>query len=232
VVGIKEPKTQPRGRYLIDNAIDVIARPAAFFRAMPRSGGLADPFLFLLMIGVLTGLVNMALSPFIAHQTFGMALASVAFIPLMLAIFGFVVAGFLFLIWKVMGSSESYATSYRCMAYASAILPIAVVLGAIPYLGTAIFVFWWMWLLVTASIQVHGLRQSVAVAVFGAFGVGLLLLALTAEYTARQNAVNAALDQQIARWSARVERELSRPDEEREWIYREMHRVRMELGRH
>jgi hypothetical protein len=230
LLGTNEPKTQPRGRYLIDNAVDVVTRPATFFRAMSRSGGFASPFLFLLMIGALTGLVNVAISPFIAHQTFVLALASVALIPLMLAIFGFVVAAFLFLVWKVMGSNESYETSYRCMAYAAAILPIAAVLGGIPYLGTAIVVFWWMLLLVVASIHVHGMRQPVAVAVFGVLGVALLLLGLTAEFTARQNAVNPALDREIARWSAQVERELSRPDEERELLYRELHRVRMEWG--
>jgi hypothetical protein len=208
----------------------VVTRPATFFRAMSRSGGFASPFLFLLMIGALTGLVNVAISPFIAHQTFVLALASVALIPLMLAIFGFVVAAFLFLVWKVMGSNESYETSYRCMAYAAAILPIAAVLGGIPYLGTAIVVFWWMLLLVVASIHVHGMRQPVAVAVFGVLGVALLLLGLTAEFTARQNAVNPALDREIARWSAQVERELSSPDEERELLYRELHRVRMEWG--
>jgi hypothetical protein len=228
LVGIGEPKTEPRGRYLIDNAVDVVTRPAAFFRAMPRSGGFLDPLLFLLMIGVLTGLVNVVLSPFMAHQTFGLALASVALMPIMLAIFGFVVAGLLFIAWKLMGSGESYETSYRCMAYAAAILPIAAVLGAIPYLGTFIMVSWWMLLLVVASIHVHGVRQPVAVAVFGVVGVGLLLAGLTVEFTARQNAVNPALDRQIARWSAQVEQELRRPDAERELLYREMHRVRME----
>jgi hypothetical protein len=228
LVGIGEPKTQPRGRYLIDNAVDVVTRPAVFFRAMPRSGGLLDPLLFLLMIGVLTGLVNVALSPFIAHQTFRLALASIAFIPIMLAIFGFAVAGLLFIAWKLMGSRESYETSYRCMAYAAAIMPIGAVLGGVPYLGTLIVVSWWILLLVVASIYVHRVRQPVAVAVFGVVGVGLLLMGLTMEFTARQHAVNPALDRQIARWNAQVEQELRRPDAERELLYRELHRVRME----
>jgi hypothetical protein len=81
---------------------------------------------------------------------------------------------------------------------------------------------------VIASIHVHRVRQPVALAVFGALGVGILLIGLTAEFTARQNAVNPALDRQIARWSAQVEHELRRPDAERELLYREMHRVRME----
>jgi hypothetical protein len=189
---MNEPKTQPRGRYLIDSAVDVIARPAVFFQRMSRSGGLLDPLMFLLMIGVLTGLVNLALSPLLLDEPFVVALGSIVMIPVMLAVLGFVVAGALFLIWRLMGSRESFETSYRCVAYAAAILPITVVLGGIPYLGTFIVVMWWMLLLVVASVRVHGLRQPLAVAVFGAIGMLLVLMGLTVEYTALESADVAA----------------------------------------
>jgi hypothetical protein len=222
VYGMNEPKTQPRGRYLIDTAVDVVARPAEFYRRMPRTGGFLDPLMFLLMIGVLTGLVNLALSPLLLDQPFVVALGSVAMIPIVLAVFGFVVAGFLFLIWRLMGSRESFETSYRCMAYACAILPITVVLGGLPYLGTFIVVMWWMLLLVLASVNVHGLRQPVAAAVFGAIGVALVLIGLTAEFAARQAAVD------IAAWNARMEHELARPDDVREAMYRAIHLTEMD----
>jgi hypothetical protein len=202
VDGLNEPKTRPHGRYLIDTAVDVVARPAEFFRRMPKAGGFLDPLLFLLMIGVLTGLVNLALSPLLLDQPFVVALGSVAVIPVMLAVLGFLVAGVLHMIWRLMGSQESFETSYRCMAYAAAILPITVVLGGIPYLGTFIVVMWWMLLLVLASVRVHGLRQPVAAAVFGVIGMALVLVGLTAEFTAREAG-------DIAAWNAHVEQALA-----------------------
>jgi hypothetical protein len=220
---MNEPKTQPRSRYLIDTAVDVIARPAEFYRCMPRAGGFLDPLMYLLMIGVLTGLVNLALSPLLLDQPFVVALGSVAMIPILLAVFGFIVAGVLFVIWRLMGSRESFETSYRCMAYACAILPITVVLSGLPYLGTFIVVMWWMLLMVLASVRVHGVRQPVAAAVFGAVGMALVLVGLTAEFVARQTAGD------IAAWNARMEHELARPDDVREAMHRAVHLMHLEM---
>jgi hypothetical protein len=86
----------------------------------------------------------------------------------------------------ILGSRESYETAYRCLAYAMAIYPITAILGMIPYLGVIIGVAWGTYLMVMASIEVHGIESRKAYIVFGIIGGLLMLLQLTGEYSARQ----------------------------------------------
>jgi hypothetical protein len=123
---------------IVDTVKRVITDPAGFFREMPRQGGFKNPLIFLVVMSVVTALVGVLLSlvglagP---GATFGAALASIIIVPIFAAIFGFVGAAILFILWKVLGSEESYETAYRCGAYMAAISPITSVLGAIPYLA-------------------------------------------------------------------------------------------------
>jgi hypothetical protein len=106
------------------------------------------------------------------------ALASIIYMPIGALIFGFVGAAILFGIWKLMGSNESYETAYRCGAYASVTIPILTILGIIPYAGVLIGLAWMLFLLVTASVEVHKIAAKTAWMVFGIITAILALIVL------------------------------------------------------
>ena len=168
-------------------ALKVLTSPAAFFREMPKSGGFIEPLVFMVVMGVIGGLIQAVLGLLNMLPVAGMAagLASIVLLPVMIAIFGFIGAGILFVIWKLMGSQESYETAYRCAAYISALTPITTLLGIIPYLGAALGVVIYTFFLVIASTEVHGLPAKKAWLVFGIIGAILIVMSLGAQRAAR-----------------------------------------------
>jgi hypothetical protein len=114
------------------------------------------------------------------------ALASVLIAPFIVAIFGFVAAAFLFAIWKVMGSGESYETAYRAMAYTAAIMPVATLLNVIPYLGAVFGLVWATYLIVVASREVHGIPVKTALVGFGVICAVFVLISVAAETASRK----------------------------------------------
>jgi len=168
-------------------AIEVITNPAGFFRNMPTTGGFVEPLIFLAAMGVISGLIQAVFSivGLGMHVSFFMALASIVIVPVLVAIFGFIGAGIFFVVWKLMGSGQSYETAYRCVAYAAAITPITTLLGVIPYLGAVIGLVWMMYLMVTATTEVHKLEPQKAWIVFGIIFGLFILLNLNSQRVAR-----------------------------------------------
>jgi hypothetical protein len=175
---------------IIEAAKAVITSPAEFFRAMPRGGGFGDPLVFMVVMGVIAGLVQAVLG--LVHLgvrvSIGMAIASVVVTPIGALIGGFIGAAILFVIWKLMGSQQSYETAYRCGAYMSAVMPITVVLGIIPWVGTLVGLAWACWLLIIASVEVHSIKAKTAQLVFGIIAALLALMSISAQITARRMA--------------------------------------------
>jgi len=162
-------------------AIKVITNPVGFYQNMPRSGGLVDPLIFMVVLAVLSGVLSAVLSLF----GFGMAgimaggLIAVILVPVFVLIFGFVGAAIAFVIWKIMGSQENFETALRCIAYTAAVAPINAVLSIIPYIGSLASALWPMALLALATIHVHGRSQQASWAVFGTIGVILALISVS-----------------------------------------------------
>lgn len=167
---------------------NVIKDPAGFYRDMPKSGGLVEPLVFMAAMGVAGGIIQAILGilGFGLAVSFSMALASVIIVPIFVAVFGFVGAAIVFLIWKAMGSGEPYETSFRCLAYASAITPITTLLYPIPYVGPIIGLVWTTYLLVNASTEVHQIKPGVAWTVFGVICVILALMSISSQFAARR----------------------------------------------
>ena len=180
---------------IIDTVKAVITNPAEFYRGMPKTGGFQDPLIFMVVMGVATGLIQAILG--IVHVgmrvSVGMALASIVISPIIIGIAGFIGGAILFVIWKLMGSQESYETAYRCGAYAAAIWPITTLLGIIPYIGPLIGLAWGLWLLVIASVEVHKIAAKTAWLVFGIIAALLAILSLGAQAAGRR-AVRTAGD--------------------------------------
>lgn len=175
-------------------AMKVLTTPPEFFREMPKTGGFVEPLVFMIAMGVVAGLLQSILSVLRLQVGAGMAmgLASVIVMPIMIGIFGFVGAAVLFLIWKLMGSRESYETAYRCGAYAGALTPISVLLSLIPFVGAAVSVLLMTFFLVTASVAVHGIPSRKAWLVFGIIGGLLVFMGVSAELASRRIARQAA----------------------------------------
>ncbi|NNN05559.1 MAG: hypothetical protein HKL90_06630 [Elusimicrobia bacterium] len=154
---------------------------------MPKSGGFGEPMVFAAVMGAAAGVVHAAL--YFAGLRPGAgaiaALAAVFVMPVASVVFGFVVSAVLFVIWKLMGSRESFETAYRCGAYSTAISPINIALGVVPFAGAAVGAIWGAVILIAASVETHKIRVATARLVFGILCGASILLALSARIAGR-----------------------------------------------
>ncbi len=168
----KKAATDPRAMFgsIVEIFQAVIRAPASFYRRMPTSGGYADPLIFAVVMSVAASIVRIVLNlPGFSFAKFFMLLVTTVIItPILTGLFTFVAAAILFIIWRLMGSRQSYEVSFRCTAYALAISPVTAVLNFIPYLGVVVGLAWMAYILVCASVEVHGTQQKLAWIVFGA----------------------------------------------------------------
>jgi hypothetical protein len=169
-------------------AVSVLTSPSAFFREMPKTGGFLEPLIFMVIMGIISGLIQTVFSLIGLHIAAGMAMgvASIILFPVVIAIGGFIGAAILFVIWKLLGSQESYETAYRCGAYISVLMPIITVLGLIPYLGSAVGIALYVYFLVIASVEVHKIPSQKAWLVFGIIGAILIIMNISAQMSARK----------------------------------------------
>lgn len=186
------PEQQPSSPVanILNQALAVIRTPVAFYRAMPKSGGFGDPLVFVAAMGFIAGVLQalFGLLHIGVRLTVPLALGAVVYTPVLFVIGSFIGAAILFVIWKLTGSNESYETAYRCGAYASAIAPITAVLGLIPVAGALVEVGWMLFLLVTASVEVHKIAAKTAWIVFGAIAAILAVASISAQLAARRAA--------------------------------------------
>ena len=169
-------------------AVSVLTSPSAFFREMPKIGGFFEPLIFMVIMGIISGLIQTVFSLVGLHIAGGMAMgvASIILFPIVIAIGGFIGAAILLVIWKLLGSKESYETAYRCGAYISVLMPIITVLGLIPYLGSAVGIALYVYFLVIASVEVHKIPSQKAWLVFGIIGAILIVMNISAQITAKK----------------------------------------------
>ncbi|MBF0345743.1 MAG: YIP1 family protein [Nitrospirae bacterium] len=170
-------------RYNIDlfaipsNAVRVLTRPSDFFRHMPRAGGFIEPLVFMVSMGVLSGLLRAVINilEFRLLAGIGKAVATFLFVPITIGLFGFLLASALFILWMILGSQQSYQTSYRCVAYMSALTPVITVLSIVPFLGGIAGFALMIVFIVVVSVEVHDIPAQRAMLFFGILGLILVL---------------------------------------------------------
>ncbi|RMX04897.1 hypothetical protein D8I35_13635 [Corticibacter populi] len=166
-------------------ALYVITRPADYFRTMPRTGALAEPLVFASAMAVVSALLA-ALIMLAGGGARASLLDILVTVPLMTIGAAFIVGGILFLVWKLLGSQQRYETAFRCVTATLAINPLTVIINLIPYLGILVGIAWTSYLLVVASVEVHGIARRKAAITFTVLGVLLAGSALVGEYSSRQ----------------------------------------------
>jgi hypothetical protein len=173
---------------IIENAGRLIRDPVGFYRDVDKSGGFFEPLIYVVVMAAGTGLIIAVLSLLGAGMTGAIAigLGVVVVFPVVAVIGSFIAAAILFLVWKLLGSNESYETGYRCVAYATVVYPVSAVLGLIPYLGAMLGVVWGMYLMIVATSEVHRLKRKTAFIVFGVLGVLLIVSNISAERVGRR----------------------------------------------
>ncbi|MBF0607298.1 MAG: YIP1 family protein [Magnetococcales bacterium] len=182
-------------------AIRVLTTPADFFSTMPKKGGYMGPLVFMIAMGVSGGLLKAAISilGFNILEGIGKAVAAILFVPVTVTLFGFLAAMALFIIWKILGSRQSYETSYRCVAYMSALMPVMVVINGFPFPGGLVSVTLLVIFIVIAGEKVHSIPPTRTRIVFAILGLVLAIMYVKNEQTIRQIEKEKTYQQQYKR---------------------------------
>ncbi|MFN2329255.1 MAG: YIP1 family protein [Chromatocurvus sp.] len=166
----------------------VIMDPRGYFQQMPRSGGYVEPMVFIAIMAAVLGVISAVWALFGATTgvVAGGFFAALIFTPIAAVIGAFIGAAILFVIWKLMGSDENYETAFRCQSSVAAIYPIVGIVSIVPYVGNILAIAWGAFLMIEASVQVHGRSRKLATTVFGILAV-LMILSNTAGERASRN---------------------------------------------
>ena len=196
-------------RVIWDTATAVILRPVMFFQTMPKAGGFRAPFVFLLVIGLFDILLLSLFQVVMVGPARGWEFAThaLALAPLALTLSGFVLTTVFYMFWRLMGSSQSYETSYRTFVYSYAISPVTTVMGFSPYLALVGYL-WWFTLLIIGSVYVHGINRMKATVVFAILAMALMVFLARLERYAMHHGLAQALSEQgypVAKPASRTE---------------------------
>tara|TARA_R100000005_G_scaffold94586_1_gene73089 strand:- start:2736 stop:3419 length:684 start_codon:yes stop_codon:yes gene_type:complete len=172
---------------IIEQVRAIITQPVSYFQSMPKAGGFGDPVVFVAVMGAVAGVIAALFALFgsaggLLVGVFG----ALIFGPLMAVLGAFIGAAVLYVIWKLMGSTEDYEAAFRCQAALAALYPVSALLGIIPYIGGIVTIAWAAWLLVEASVAVHGRQRKTAQIVFGVLAVLFIFTSLGSERASRE----------------------------------------------
>ncbi|MGI9317694.1 MAG: YIP1 family protein [bacterium] len=173
---------------VISDAKKVLLQPAEFYRGMAKSGGYVEPLIYVIVMGFVAGILATLTSIFGGGVRFGAGagLFAVVLLPIIAIVSSFVSGTIMFVIWKLMGSGESYETAWRCVAYSMAMFPVMMILQWIPYLGSVVGVVIVIWLMINASTEVHAIERKKAQVVLGVLGIFMVLGNISSERAARK----------------------------------------------
>lgn len=170
---------------ILRTAVWVVTSPVHFFKVMPRAGGYVEPLIFMVVMGFI-GASLQAVFGIVGLQPVELeidAASLILMLTLVIVVSGFVAAAIYFVIWRLMGSQESFETAFRCNAYISALIPLTTILNLIPILAPGISIILSTIFLVIASVHVHRLPPIRVWIVFGALGLIFMMISITGDIT-------------------------------------------------
>ncbi len=171
----------------------LLSNPKKLYSFMPVTGGYTDPLIFVGVMSVL-GTVFVVAIQFFGLTSLGLGGFRLGLSPFWHTLFypllgvggSFVLAGFMYGVWRVLGADKKFEVAYRCVAYTCVILPILAIGIFIPYVGLAICVVWWIWLIAHATEIVYGQSKTRIVLLLGCLGVFLLYYSIQGEEIQRK----------------------------------------------
>ena len=180
-----------------ETASRVLRDPQGFFATLPREGGYEAPAIFagtmLLAYGVI-----LALFALIGLGPAGFFYALII-VPIFAAIGLLVAAAIVFFASQALGGEATFESSFRIVAYASAIAPIGALVSFIPY-APLLANAYGIYLTIVAVIAVNRVPEGRAWRVLGGIGAVLLLLAFFATMASRR------MEPALERWGTEMER--------------------------
>ena len=163
--------------------IEVLSDPRAFFSAMPREGGYEAPGTFAVVM-LLVDAVIFGLSSLL-HLHFLGIIAALIFVPLLGAIGMAIGAAIVLFLSRALRGEATFESSFRIVAYSSALLPVAALAALIPYLPILVQAYG-IYIFIVAVIAVHKIEEQRAWTVLGGIGAVLVLMALLSTFAARR----------------------------------------------
>lgn len=164
--------------FLGRGAIDLFRSPKTLLRSMSKDGGYGKPIVYALIWQYVASVVALVISfvrPVPSPWGVTGKILMFALTPPLMLLVGFVIAAFFFVVWHLMGSSQNYQTAFRIWALFA---PLAV-LSAVPYVSLGVIVFY-VFLLVTASVEIHAIGPTRAWTVWGILLAVFALLVILA----------------------------------------------------
>lgn len=208
----------------------VLTRPAEFFESLRGQVGFGPPVVFALVMGLLAGVVTAVMGMVglgAAGGALGVAagLGALVVSPIMAVVFGSFVGGaIVHVISMIAGGKGSYEQSVRISSYASAVMPIGVVLGAVPFLGIAANLYG-LYIVAIGVVTLHLADRRRTFTVAAVLAVVVLIVGISGFFAARA-AKDIGADME-ARFGDRSElqREMQRAAEEMQRAADEMKRA-------
>ncbi|MDD5630315.1 MAG: YIP1 family protein, partial [Elusimicrobia bacterium] len=176
----------PQG--LIARARSVVLDPWGFFRSMPRTGGWKEPLVFLIVMSLLNSALRLVLGVVFSLVSLGKFAAAAGLIAgltgavaalIAVPIGAVISAGIAHLIWTLLGSKQPFETSFRCVAFMAALLPVQAVVQALPVVGLWLAIpvsLYGIYLFLPASTEAHEVERKKATAAVLVLG-GIVFLA-------------------------------------------------------
>ena len=168
---------------VLPTAIDVLGDPRGFFSSMPREGGYDAPGIFAAVMLVAYAVV-VALFTLLRLQLVGV-LVSLIVLPIVSAIGLLIASAVVLFLSRALGSDATFESSFRIVAYSSALLPIQAVALLIPYLPILVQAYGF-YLLIVGVIAVHRVEEQKAWRVLGSVAAVMLVFSLFGTMAARR----------------------------------------------
>jgi len=167
----------------LPTAIEVLTDPRGFFASLDREGGYEQPAMFAGLLLIVHAAI-LALFPLVRFGLLA-AIATLMMTPLFGAIGLLIGAAIVLIVSRALGGEATFESSFRIVAYSSAILPALAIATLIPYLPILVQAYA-IYLCIIAVIAVHKVDEQRAWTVIGGIGAVLLVLMLISTMTARR----------------------------------------------
>jgi len=190
--------TQGLPAVILDAFKRVLARPSEFYASVKDQAGLGPPLVFALAMGVAAGVITAVLSLVGLRGAAGaLAGAAVGFGAILLSpiftMIGVVIGGAVaHVISLIAGGKGTFEQSLRVAAYASAVMPIAALVGFVPLVNILPSLYG-LYLVAIGLVVVHAAdrrKTFISVAVLGALLVLMTISSLLAMRAARSAATD------------------------------------------